>query len=190
MPSARNSRRDRHRPEESNRDAGGGGGVFHREGFHRNEAFLGENDEIKDELGGFQRSSHGGFHQRRTEGAGGGFLRESIGGLGGGKVFSPPLSHIHRHRSESPRLRRAMSPPVVGSGLARGPSHLYGHPLFRASHGDLSGGRDGGHLHGHGHLFSSQRDLTSSRDLPPRFRKVLRVKKVLKNCFEGKAWFP
>ena len=39
------------------------------------------------------------------------------------------------------------------------PSHLYGHPLFRSSHGDLTG-RSNGHTQGQLTRFASQRDLT------------------------------
>ena len=42
------------------------------------------------------------------------------------------------------------------------PSHLYGHPLFRSSHGDLSGRGHGGQGHRHNlQRFASQRDLTA-----------------------------
>jgi hypothetical protein len=170
-PSVRSSRRDLHRPDD--------GGVFHREGFHRNEAFrTDDNDEFKDNIGGggggrgFQPANHVGFQRRVPEGETGGvggFLRESVrGGLSG--RFPPQLLPNLRHRSESPRLRRAISPPAAN--LARGPSHLYGHPLFRASHGDLTGHH---HNHHHQHLgpqhfFSSQRDLRGEQQQQQRFR--------------------
>ena len=57
--------------------------------------------------------------------------------------FGPGQQPPHRLRSTSPR-----------------PSHLYGHPLFRSSHGDLAAVRSS---HRNLHRFSSARDLTSSR---------------------------
>jgi hypothetical protein len=171
----RSSRRDLHRPD--------AGGVFHREGFHRNEAFRADdNDEFKDNIGGggggrgFQPANHVGFQRRVPEGGEtggvGGFLRESVrGGLSG--RFPPQLLPNLRHRSESPRLRRAILPPAANLA-ARGPSHLYGHPLFRASHGDLTGHHHHNHHQQHlgpQHFFSSQRDLRGEQQQPQqRFR--------------------